>query len=94
MIFIDIYLIVDSIENVRIKLRINIDDMVGDIVIIFLDEKFILIFYKVEDKWICILNVVLKWNDNNYMFIVLRCMINLFDIDCLVIVELIYYKDI
>lgn len=94
MIFIDIYLIVDGIEKVRIKLGINIDDMVGDIVIIFLDEKFILIFYKVEDKWICILNVVLKWNDNNYMFIVLRCMINLFDIDCLVIVELIYYKDI
>lgn len=94
MIFIDIYLIVDSIENVRIKLRINIDDMVGDIVIIFLGEKFIFIFYNVEDKWICILNVVLKWNDNNYMFIVLRCMINLFDIDCLVIVELIYYKDI
>lgn len=94
MIFIDIYLIVDSIENVRIKLRINIDDMVGDMVIIFLGEKFIFIFYNVEDKWICILNVVLKWNDNNYMFIVLRCMINLFDIDCLVIVELIYYKDI
>lgn len=94
MIFIDIYLIVDGIEKVRIKLGINIDDMVGDIVIIFLDEKFILIFYKVEDKWICILNVVLKWNDINYMFIVLRCMINLFDIDCLVIVELIYYRDI
>lgn len=94
MIFIDIYLIVDSIENVRIKLRINIDDMVGDIVIIFLGEKFIFIFYNVEDKWICILNVVLKWNDYNYMFIVLRCMLNLFDIDCLVIVELIYYKDI
>lgn len=94
MIFIDIYLIVDSIENVRIKLGINIDDMVGDIVIIFLGEKFIFIFYNVEDKWIRILNVVLKWNDNNYMFIVLRCMINLFDIDCLVIVELIYYKDI
>lgn len=94
MIFIDIYLIVDSIENVRIILGINIDDMVGDIVIIFLGEKFIFIFYNVEDKWICILNVVLKWNDINYMFIVLRCMINLFDIDCLVIVELIYYKDI
>lgn len=94
MIFIDIYLIVDSIENVRIKLGINIDDIVGDIVIIFLGEKFIFIFYNVEDKWICILNVVLKWNDYNYMFIVLRCMLNLFDIDCLVIVELIYYKDI
>lgn len=94
MISTDIYLTVESTEKARIKSGINIDDMVGDIVITFLDEKLISISHNAEDKWTRKSNAALKWNKNNHMTTASRCMINLPDIDCSVTVESTHHKDI